>query len=135
MPTTTIGWFSFIFGIIGAICIATYTYPSFFKLLKTKDSSGISLIMFAILSVGSTAFLLNGILGMVDAPKSIPTLIGVTVANLFSGISGWVCVSIRIHQGRMAKKEGICVAEYCKRHHPQQAQQPVEQKPQDQQGY
>lgn len=115
---TVMGWFSFIFGIIGAICIATFTYPSFFKLLKTKDSSGISIIMYLILAIGSTAFIINGILGMVDNTSVIYSIIGVTVANFLSGFSAWTCLGIRLYQGHKAKKEGLTIQEYCKKHHP-----------------
>lgn len=118
MPVTALGWISFIFGIVGAICIATFTYPSFFKLLKNKDSSGISIIMYLILAIGSTAFLINGITGIVDNVKTLPTVIGVTVANLLSGFSAWTCLGIRLYQGKKAKKEGLTIQEYCKKHHP-----------------
>lgn len=114
-------WISFITGLLGAICIAVYTYPTMIQTVKTRDTSHVPAIMFTILGLGSLFFLINGACGIADnAIKGLDwdvwgIMIGLTVANLFSFISACITMGLKIHNILKAKKLHITEAEYCER--------------------
>ena len=114
-------WISFITGLLGAIFIAVYTYPTMIQTVKTRDTSHVPAIMFTILGLGSLFFLINGACGIADnAIKGLDwdvwgIMIGLTVANLFSFISACITMGLKIHNILKAKKLHITEAEYCER--------------------
>ena len=55
-----------IIGLLGAICIASFSTPALIKILKTKDTTWVSILMYLILASGSLCFMLNGILSMIN---------------------------------------------------------------------
>ncbi len=104
---------AFVCGTIGAICIALFSYPALIRLIKTKDSTSISITMFAILSTGSFFFVLNGIFGMINDSGSVPSLIGVTIANTLSFISAISTLTIKLMNIYKAKKRNISEKQWC----------------------
>lgn len=113
-------------GIIGSICITIYAYPPLIKCLKTKDTSGISYPMFIILCVGSTFFVLDGLLGVISilADKnaslsdgttlaSFISFIAVGVANLSSSLGAYWSVIYKTIHIRDAKKHNMSEKEWC----------------------
>ncbi len=112
---------SFVFGIIAAICIAVYTFPQLVKLLKTKNSSGISISMFIILVVGDFFFILQCFISLYSAFVNdslqdwIVTMLPVGIANIagFTGALWTLCIKAK--NALYAKKLGITEKEYCER--------------------
>ena len=116
---SVLGWVSFITGLIGAICIAVYTYPTMIKTVKTKNTAGVPAVMFTILGLGSLFFLINGVTGIIDnlpAGEAVwAIMLGLTIANFFSFISACITMGLKIHNIIKAKKLHITEAEYCER--------------------
>lgn len=112
---------SFAFGIIAAICIATYTFPQLVKLLKTKNSNGISISMFIILVVGDFFFILQCFISLYSAfvnsslQEWIVTMLPVGIANIagFTGALWTLCIKAK--NALYVKKLGITEKEYCER--------------------
>ena len=119
IPTNPLFWISFITGLLGAICIAVYTYPTMIQTVKTKNTSGVPAVMFTILGLGSFFFLINGVTGIVYNWAGTWTvwgvLVGLTVANLFSFVSACITMGLKIHNIVKAKKLNISEAQYCER--------------------
>ena len=69
--------------------------------------------MFAILSTGSFFFVLNGIFGMINDSGSVPSLIGVTIANTLSFISATSTLTIKLMNIYKAKKRNISEKQWC----------------------
>ena len=116
---TTLGWISFITGLIGAVCIAVYTYPALIQTMRTKNTTGIPLIMFCILGFGSFFFLINGVTGIVEnwskGPGVYAILMGLAAANFFSLISAIITLSYKFTNMRLAKKYHMTEAQLCDR--------------------
>ncbi len=110
---------SLIIGIIGSICIAIYTYPTLIKVLTTKDTSNISLIMFIILGIGCLGFITNGILSIctTSSPdtQTIITNVSIIISNGLSFISSSILVTIKLIHINQAKKHNISESEWCTR--------------------
>ena len=53
-------WYGII-GIIAALCIAIYSLPQLIKIIKTKNTTSISLLMFIVMFFGDLLFVLNAI--------------------------------------------------------------------------
>ena len=113
-------WISFITGLIGAICIAVYTYPSMIQTVRTKNTTGIPVIMFTILGLGSLFFLINGATGIAynaGVQKLGWTvwgiMIGLTVANAFSFVSACITMGFKIRNLHLAKKYKMTEAQIC----------------------
>ena len=115
---------SFIFGIIAAICIAVYTFPQLIKLLKTKDSTGISISMFILLVIGDFCFVVQGFISLYGAFKSpdasavqdwLGTMLPVLIANLAGLVGALWTLIIKSQNVLFAKKLGITEKEYCQR--------------------
>ena len=95
---------SFAFGIIAAICIAVYTFPQLIKLLRTKDSTGISISMFILLVIGDFFFILQGFISLYGTTQEpdpstaiqiwLGTMLPVAIANLagFVGALWTLCI-------------------------------------------
>ena len=128
---SALGWVSFITGLIGAICIAVYTYPTMIKTVKTRDTSHVPAIMFTILGLGSLFFLINGITGIVDnlpAGEAVwAIMLGLTIANFFSFVSACITMGLKIYNVVKAKKQNITEAEYCARIAKEKANKAVKQ--------
>ena len=119
IPSSPLFWVSFITGLLGALCIAVYTYPTMIQTVKTKNTSGVPAVMFTILGLGSLFFLINGLTGIIynwGAGWQVwAIMVGLTVANLFSFVSACITMGLKIHNIVKAKKLNISEAEYCAR--------------------
>lgn len=122
---STLQVITMIFGILGAICITIYAYPPLIRCLKTKDTTGINYPMFIILAVGSTCFILDGLLGVISVLISHPdwsdgntvaslvSFISVGVANLSSALGAyWSLIYKTIHR-KQAKEHQMSEKEWC----------------------
>ena len=119
VPTNPLFWISFITGLLGAICIAVYTYPSMIQTVRTKNTTGIPVIMFTILGLGSFFFLINGVTGIVYNWAGTWTvwavLIGLAIANLFSFVSAVITMTLKVRNIILAKKYHMTEAQLCDR--------------------
>lgn len=84
-------WYFWI-GIIAATCIAIYMMPQLIKIIKTKDTAGISIAMFTIAFLGDLFFVINGIGILCDQTiqnpisAGLPILLANLVAMAISGV-------------------------------------------------
>ena len=99
---------------IGAICIAAYSFPGVFKVLKTKETKAISIWMFLILTIGGFLFALTGIWGSINQISGISTsdpkynatiasavlLLASGVANCFSSCANTIIIYYKIKNMR-----------------------------------
>ena len=116
LPTTAMEWYILIICLLVAICIASFSTPALIKILKTKDTTGVSILMYLILASGSLCFMLNGILSMInDMENTFTSLIGVTLANVISFLLAFTTLLIKFCHIARAKKLGISEAELCKK--------------------
>ena len=70
-----------IIGLIAAACTTFAYVPQAIKIIKTKDTKSLSLIMYVIMTVGIMLWLSYGIL-----LKDLPIIIANTVTLIFAGI-------------------------------------------------
>ena len=68
-------------GLVAAICTTLSFLPQVLKLLKTKETGGISLLMYVLLEFGLCLWLVYGIL-----IKSLPLMLANGVALILSSI-------------------------------------------------
>lgn len=116
---------SFIFGIIAAVCIAVYTFPQLIRLLKIKNSSGISISMFILLVIGDFFFILQCFISLYGAFQDqdptiavqlwLGTMLPVEIANIAGFIGALLTLCIKTKNILFAKKLGITEKEYCER--------------------
>ena len=104
----------FVMGILGAVCIAIYIIPQMVKTLKSKNTSGVSLIMFIFSLLGSLFFTIMAIFEIV-AGLDVSAWIGVFIGNVCSTTCGAIVLSYKLHHVIKAKKLGITEVEYCER--------------------
>ena len=116
---------SFVFGIIAAACIAVYTFPQLFRLLKTKNSFGISISMFILLVIGDFFFILQCFISLYGAfndknqasavEQWLCTMLPVGITNI-AGFTGalWTLL-IKAKNVLFSKKLGISEKEFCER--------------------
>ena len=115
----TLGFISFILGLIAAVCIGIYTIPQLIMLLKTKDSSGISAPMFLILVIGDIFFIAQSSTTLInsiaqnDIKTWLTTLFPVLIANTVCTISGTITLTIKLLNQHRAKKLNLSEREYC----------------------
>lgn len=103
-------WFDVI-GLIAAVCIAVYNIPMFIKILKTKNTAGISLIMYILLVLGCWCFFIDG-LGIticVNAMSGLPMII----SNLFGVAISTIILVIKCNNMSKAKAANMTEAKYC----------------------
>jgi MtN3 and saliva related transmembrane protein len=86
----TTQWYDYI-GYIAAVCIAIFAIPQLINLIKTKNTSYISLLMYSIYLVGCYAFTLAGIFMVagVDRARTIdglPLILADGVASIIATI-------------------------------------------------
>ena len=70
-----------VIGLIAAACTTFAYVPQAIKIIKTKDTKSLSLIMYVIMTVGIVFWLSYGIL-----LKDLPIIIANTVTLIFAGI-------------------------------------------------
>lgn len=102
-------------GLIAAACVAIYNIPMFIKILKTKNTAGISLIMYILLVVGCWLFFINGFGIMIDRsiPDSVNTGLPIFLANLISGTVSTIILVIKCKNMANAKAANLSEAKYC----------------------
>ncbi|MFQ3576213.1 MAG: SemiSWEET transporter [Cytophagales bacterium] len=74
-----------IIGSMAAILTTSAFIPQAYKIYKTNDTQSISLVMFTVLNVGNSCWLLYGILTL-----QWPIIIANIVTLIFSGYIFWV---------------------------------------------
>ena len=70
-----------VIGLIAAACTTFAYVPQAIKIIKTKDTKSLSLIMYVIMTIGIVLWLSYGIL-----LKDLPIIIANTVTLIFAGI-------------------------------------------------
>lgn len=105
--------FATVLGYLGAICIAVFSSPQLIRVIKTKDTYSVPLLMFSILAFGSFCFMIQGIINICLNPNIWGTYIGVTIANIFSFILSASVLIIKLIYMYRAKKAGISERDYC----------------------
>jgi len=70
-----------IIGFMAAFCTTFSFLPQAFKTIKSKDTSGISLAMYAIFTCGTTFWLIYGVLIL-----SWPMIVANTITTLFAAV-------------------------------------------------
>lgn len=97
-------WYFYV-GIAAAVLIAIFTVPQLITVLRTKDTSGISLPMYIILCTGDFLFVLNGIGILID--KDVATGLPIFLANLIAGTVATTILAIKIRNMIWARRRGI----------------------------
>jgi len=104
----------FVVGLIAAICIAIFSAPQLFRVLKTKDTASVPLVMYAILTFGSLCFVIQGIVNLsLYADTMLLSVLPVTIANCFSLLFAGSVLTIKIAHIIKAKKANITEKQYC----------------------
>ncbi|MDE7433615.1 MAG: hypothetical protein K2M43_00450 [Mycoplasmoidaceae bacterium] len=111
---TGIGIFAQILGYVGAICIGIFSFPQLVRVIKTKDTYTVPLLMYCILALGSLCFMTQGIINMAIDPSVWEQVLGVTIANVFSFGISFTVLLIKLVNIFMAKKLKITEEQYCK---------------------
>lgn len=70
-----------IIGLVAAFCTTISFLPQAIKTIRSKDTSGISLTMYAIFVTGTLAWLAYGLL-----LPSLPVIIGNLITSAFAGV-------------------------------------------------
>ena len=70
-----------VIGLIAAACTTFAYVPQAIKIIKTKDTKSLSLIMYVIMTIGIVLWLFYGIL-----KNDLPIIIANTITLLFAGI-------------------------------------------------
>lgn len=104
-------WYGCI-GLIAATCVAIYNIPMFIKILKTKNTAGISLIMYILLVIGCWFFLIDG-LGIMVVEKSLDAGLPIFLANLISGTVSTIILVVKCKNMINAKAANLSEAKYC----------------------
>jgi len=105
-------WYFWV-GIIAAICIAIYMMPQLVKVIKTKDTSSISVAMFIIALVGNLFFVLDGI-GMLIDNKGVAASLPIILANGVAFVISFIIAFYKFRNMKWAKKHGVNEAEIAK---------------------
>jgi len=109
-------WYFWV-GIIAAICIAVYMMPQLVKILKTKDTSGVSIAMFVIALIGDLCFVLDGIGIMCDKSSAVSARISaglpILLANLVALIISAVIAIFKFKNMHRAKKMDLTEKVFC----------------------
>ncbi len=105
--------FGTVLGYIGAICIGIFSSPQLIRVIKTKDTYSIPLLMFAILFIGSLCFTIQGIVNICLSPNMWDTYVGATIANFFSTVLSGGVLSIKLVHMYFAYKQNITEKQYC----------------------
>ncbi len=105
--------FATVLGYLGAICIAIFSSPQLIRVIKTKDTYSVPLLMFSILAFGSLCFTIQGITNICLNPNIWGTYIGVTIANIFSFILSASVLTIKLIYMYRARKAGMSEKDYC----------------------
>lgn len=103
-------WYFWV-GMIAAGCVAIYNIPMFIKILRTKNTSGISLLMYIFLVLGCWLFFLQGI-GMIF-DKNFNGGLPLLLANLFSGLVSTIILVIKCNNMIKATALNITEKKYC----------------------
>ena len=103
-------WYFYV-GIMAAILIAIFSMPQLIKMIKTKNSVGISTAMFVLLISGDFLFVIQGI-GML-AKHEISGGLPVFLANLISLICSSIVLFFKLRNVANAKKLHITEREFC----------------------
>lgn len=98
-------------GLFAAALVAIYNIPMFIKIMKTKNTAGISLIMYILLVVGCWGFFIQGAGMMVDNQlfEGLPLFL----ANLISGIFSTIILTIKCKNMIRSKAANLSEAKYC----------------------
>ena len=102
---------SLVIGIFGAICIGVFSIPGLVRLIKTKDSSSISMAMFVILAIGGLLFVITTIITM-SCKQSIAEL-GIAIGNFASMSCAIAIISIKTKNIKDAKFNGMTEKQWC----------------------
>lgn len=102
-------------GLIAAACVAIYNIPMFIKILKTKNTAGISLIMYILLVMACWFFFINGLGMMLDGSNQNNVYNGLPIflANLFGGTFSTIILTIKCKNMINAKAANLSEAKYC----------------------
>lgn len=109
-------WYGYV-GFIAAFCIAIYSLPQFIKIIKTKNTTAISALMFITMFFGDLFFILQaiGILAdkSVDSVTRLSTGLPNLLANLIA-ISICSCILfLKIRNMVWSKKLSISEKKFC----------------------
>ncbi len=110
-------WYGYV-GFIAAFCIAIYSLPQFIKIIKTKNTTAISVLMFIAMFFGDLFFILYAIGALTDKSVGgwdVRLSIGLPnlVANLMA-ISICSCILfLKIRNMVWSKKLFISEKEFC----------------------
>lgn len=95
-----------ILGYIASIGVAIFSTPLFIKVLKTKDTTMINLLMMLILSIASFLFVITGCYSGIKMGFT-GFGIAVIVANSFAGIVAAIICGYKLINMHIAKKQNI----------------------------
>lgn len=105
--------FAMVLGYIGAVCIAVFSSPSLINVIKTKDTTVISTLMFTILTVGAFGFMMQGIINMSIGAATVSAVLAVTLSNVICFLLALSVLIIKLVFVHNAKKLNISEKEYC----------------------
>ena len=94
-----------IIGVLGAIFIAIFSIPGLVRIVKTKDTASVSMLMFILLAIGVFLFVVNAIITM--SGKRTAADLGICIGNLSSMSCALAAVILKAKAQRQAKKHNM----------------------------
>ena len=100
-----------VIGILGAVCIGVFSIPGLVRVVKTKDSSSVSMSMFIILAIGGFLFVVSTVVSMIGTHS--PNQIGIAIGNFASMVCALTTISIKVKNIKDAKHNGMTEKQWC----------------------
>lgn len=103
-------WYFYV-GLIAAVCIAIFSMPQLIQVIKTKNTSGLALGTYLLLTFGDICFVLDGI-GML-AEKNVAGGLPIFLANIVAFATALCVLIFKLKNMRNAKLLNITEKQYC----------------------
>lgn len=110
-------WYGII-GLIAALCIAIYSLPQLIKIIKTKDTTGISMLMFIVMFLGDLFFILNAIGILADnngtaLQTKLSSGLPILIANFISICFCYCILLLKIRNMIWSKRLNLSEKNFC----------------------
>lgn len=108
-------WYFWV-GLIAAICISIFSMPQLVRVLKTKKTTEVSLLMYILLTFGDFCFALNGI-GVLCSNSVLGERLAaglpLLLANIVACTSAAIVLFFKLRNMHYAKKFSVTEKEFC----------------------
>ena len=100
-----------VIGILAALCFAIFSIPGLIRIIKTKDTASVSLVMYIIFASGAFLFVLMSIMAMAGYKEA--WIIGITLGNLASLGMALTIIVLKANNMKAAKHNGMTEKQWC----------------------